>query len=403
MNDSQKQFIELLNAAIHKQKIDLNNKKFNWNEIIDEAKEHDVKGLIYSAINKSDAKIIGVDLYEQLKKDTLFGAIYQKNHINIISEVFNKFEKDNIDVIALKGLVIRNLYPNPDLRSMGDADILVKENELDKVRKILLNMGYIEGSSNDNHISFEKEGALEIEVHWTLSKKRCFKDISFFEENVWNNAIKTKVGNSNVLSMANNELLLHLCLHLASHATSGGFGVRQLSDIVLLVEKERLNIDWDKFLLDIDKWGIEKFTKVIFKICNRLFCLDIPERLKYNGKNINIDKFIQMIIQNGVHGKRSTLNKFSNGLAYQSENKEVYESKSKLTKYMEIIFPCKEQMELKYSYLKKSKVLLPVAWSHRIIKKGIGKEYSFKEKTDVIFKTVGLSKEKEEILNWLEL
>ena len=43
------------------------------------------------------------------------------------------FNKNNIPVIVLKGLVVRDLFPNPTLRTMCDADILVKEKDLENV------------------------------------------------------------------------------------------------------------------------------------------------------------------------------------------------------------------------------------------------------------------------------
>lgn len=400
MNDSQKQFIELLNAAIHKQKVDLNNRNLNWNEIIEEAKEHDVRGLIYSAINKSDAEIVGLDLYEQLKKDTLFSAIYQKNHINTISQVFSEFEKYNIDVIALKGLVTRNLYPNPDLRTMGDADILVKEIDLDKVRKVLLDMGYIEEKSTDYHISFKKGGALEIEVHWTLTKKQYLNNISFFEDRVWKKAEFNYVGNNNVLVMNKNDLLLYLFIHLSSHAGIFGFGVRHLVDIVLLVDKERNNIDWNQFKEDINKFDIEKFTMIIFRVCNKLFNLDIPKKLEYIDNDKNINKFIQKIMQSGVHGKRFNTNRFSNELIRKSG---ISGNKSKRVKYIRMVFPEKSKLEDKYKYVKKYTIFLPLAWVHRIINAIIGRKYSTRDQFDILFKSYDAAKEKEEILNWLEL
>ena len=37
-------------------------------------------------------------------------------------------------------------------------------------------------------------------------------------------------------------------MHMAAHLAATGFGVRQICDLVLLVEKKGDEIDWNKFI-----------------------------------------------------------------------------------------------------------------------------------------------------------
>ena len=43
-------------------------------------------------------------------------------------EIITFFEEKNIWYLLLKGLIIREYYPNPALREMSDNDILLTEN-----------------------------------------------------------------------------------------------------------------------------------------------------------------------------------------------------------------------------------------------------------------------------------
>ena len=79
----------------------------------------------------------------------------------------------------------------------------------------------------------------------------------------------------------------YLIKNLASTLESeygSGFGVRQLADLVLLVEHEGKNINWNNFIEKAKKSGLYKFSLGMFKVCNYLFNMEIPKELN-DGNN----------------------------------------------------------------------------------------------------------------------
>ena len=50
-------------------------------------------------------------------------------------------EDQGIDHLPLKGLQNRKLYPKPEMRSMGDADILIRTEQYDRIRPLMLEAG----------------------------------------------------------------------------------------------------------------------------------------------------------------------------------------------------------------------------------------------------------------------
>lgn len=403
MNNVQKQFAGLVKAAIHKEKVNLNGRDSQWNKIIEEAKAHDIQGLIYSAIDKNDAEFIGQDIYEKLKKDTLFSAMYQKKHIGRISEIFKKFEIENIDIIALKGLVVRELYPRPDLRTMGDADILVKEKDLNKVKSILEEMGYRANGTIKNHTEFIHDLYSSVEVHWTLGKDKYIDIVKDEEQDMWNRAREIDFYGSKAFSLDIEDLCLYLFIHMKSHVKKG-FGIRQLCDISLLIEKYRNNIDWTRFKNRVSDIDSSKFIGSVLSICNRLLDLEIPKELDsivVKDKKI-IDNLINHIFSGGVHGKRNISEKISNistDIGYEGKNK----SDSLIKKIFLGIFPPVESIKKTYVYLEKSLILLPIAYIQRIF------EITFYDKYKIFrdFKTFknefNLLMKKNKLVKWLEL
>lgn len=407
MNNTQIQLVNFMSAAIYDERIEVESvEKIKWKSIIDESQAHNVKGLLYSAIKRSKhLKYIEKEDLEQWKKDTFYTGIYQIQHIKQISNVLKIFNKEKIPVIVLKGLVIRELYPKPELRTMCDADILVHKEDLNKVKKILLEVGYSEGGVTKAHIVYEHTNYPPIEVHWTITYEEFFKGEVLLENEIWENAMKVKVGDSEALSLSLNDLAVHLCIHMAIHIAIGGFGIRQLCDLVLLVEKKGHLIDWSSFLNKIEACGVEKFTMAIFQTCSQLFNMKIPREFK----NINIvekellEPLINDIFSSGVHGNRNLSRMFSNKLAYNSHDSEENNNLGILKRFILFLFPPVNNLSDKYAYAKKYIILTPVAWTHHLLCGIFNREYSFFSKIKFFLSTIFISRRRNKLLQWLDL
>lgn len=410
MNSTQIQLINFLSAAIKGERIEVDSmEKINWKSIIEEAEAHNVKGLLYLAIYKSKyIKYIEKESLEKLKRDTFLTAVYQMEHIKQISNVLNMFNEEKVPVIVLKGLVIRDLYPKPELRTMGDADILVHKKDLNKVKKLLLELGYIEKESSKSHpfhAVFEHSKYPSIEVHRALGNKNRFKGEPIFENGIWQRAIKVKVGNSEALSLSFEDLAVHLCNHMARHSIRSGFGIRQLCDLVLLVEKKGDLIDWSSFINKIRAGRIEKFAMSIFSICRKLFNMTIPQEL--NSLELDdkerLDLLINDIFSSGVHGRRSLLKSFSCQLACKSQNINSNNYLGTFKRFRMLLFPSIDELSDRYAYAKKHNILMPIAWNHRFLCEIFNKEHSFYDKIKVLVAAAYISKKRNKLLKWLEL
>lgn len=405
MNKNQEQLVKYLSAAIRGNKINTEfNKHVEWKKLVEEAEAHDVKALLYySLYNSEHIDNIDNNVLNMLKKTTMITAIHQIQHIEQIKRVLMEFNSNKIPVIVLKGLVIRELYPKPELRTMSDSDILIYREDIDKVKNLLLQLGYSEAETTPAHIRFDHKKHLPIEVHWTLADERYIGDMSDFENEVWQNAIEFKVGEVSVLSLSMEDLLFHLCLHMAVHTVSSGFGLRQICDLVLLVEKKGKIIDWDYFYEKLKKNGLYKFTTIMFIVCNELFEMNIPQKLSiHNTAQANIKFLIEDIFSGGVFGKRNLARMYGNELVKMTEhNSEDYYKH--LNSFMDILFPSVNNLPPKYSYAQKHKILLPIAWLHHFIAGVFNGHYSLFDKIRFFLFSINISQKRSKLIKWLEL
>ena len=403
MNLIQEQIIDLLNASIHNTvpKLDY-SKNVEWDNLINEANAHSITGLLYPALKNIKDNNISKEVIDKLKRYTFNEAIGQSNHIKRTAEILSLFNENNIPVIVLKGLVVREYYPKPDLRTMCDSDVIIHKNDLERVRKLLLERGFVEEEDAGHHIAFMK-GGLNLEVHWTLANESFRKGQECFQEKIWDDAMKIKVGGVDTLSLSLEDLALHLCAHMASHMAISGFGVRQLADLVLLVEHKGNEIDWDEFKDKAKKSGLTQFSTGMFKVCNYLFDMEIPKQLNIKNSR-NDEEIIKLVVNDiftgGVYGQRDLSFSFRAQVGYDIDDDSTF---SMLKRYIQVILPPISKLSDRYAYAKKYKILLPAAWIHHIYVGITTKKYDSESKKKFLTSTISNAKSRNKVVRWLEL
>lgn len=405
MDLAQKQIIECIKSAINEKKLKIDKDQFiDWENIINLSKHHKVEGLVYSVIPNEIKDSMPNELLNSWKKEVFMSGLTQQRHMSEMENVLMEFNKANIDVLVLKGLVIRDLYSSPNLRTMSDGDLVVKKLHLEKSKEILSSLGYIEYKQTPNDFMFIKNGCLPIEVHWDLADDHFFKKITLFEEDMWPNIKPINIGESNAKQMSLEDLAIFQCIHMAKHIVYRGFGIRHLVDFTLLVNKKGKEIDWLNFLDRCKKYGIYKFVLQVMLACNFLFDMTIPNNIEFvkNEDKSYLDEFIIDVFESGVHGKQDFVSSVASEFAYTADKKDG-KNESSLKRYIKFLFPKVESMSDTYNYAKKYKMLIPLAWAHHLLRGVCNQDYSFKEKIKFTTETVGVSQKRNDLINWLEL
>lgn len=406
MNSTQKTLVDILSAAIRNnniEKLDVSN--INWREVFDEAKAHAVYPLIYPLVKTiSINNHLNEALINEWRDLTLTSGLQQIYQINQIKKVFTSFSEENIDIIALKGLVLREVYPHPELRTMCDADVLIHKENIEVAEKILKNLGYIKFGSTNIHHSFKNENHLLIDLHFSLMDEEHIKSIPDFEETLWQNTRVVAMNGISVLSLSLEYELLHILLHIASHMVKSSFGLRQLCDIVVFIESEKNNINWDLFFEKIKLYNIEKFVMSLFIVCKELFGMTLPEHdsIHYFQYNNYIELLINEVFSSAVYGyKDNIIRNSSNIVHYSNNNKSTSLNRIKLL--ISFLFPSVEKMSEKYYYAKKYKFLVLFAWIHRFIYQLYKNGFSALKQITSMHLTLNHAKGRLKLIRWLQL
>ncbi|MEG1148278.1 MAG: nucleotidyltransferase family protein [Niameybacter sp.] len=403
MKEAQKQLLHLINAVRRGEKAAWEEEVPLWQEIIEQADAHHIKGLIYPGIDNESIQKVEPQLLKNWKKDVFITGVSQSQHIAQVVEVLEAFQKMNVPVIVLKGLVVRQFYPRPELRTMSDADFLVPLRDLEKIESYLLSLGYVKEEASPVHIAYVHPKRTTIEVHWTIRDARIFEQVNSLEEELWNEAVPVKIRHIEVLSLGLEDLIIHLCAHMATHLLVGGFGVRQVLDLALLLEQKEDEVNWENFKRKAQVWKLEVFIVAVIGICHELFELPMPEGVKSLGENNEkiINELIEEIFDGGVYGRSDMTYVFAHELA--ANRGEGDDKRGTIHNFLDFLCPAKENLSDTYHYAKKYPILLPIAWIHHFYRGMTHHDYSIKEKIKFSCKAYIISKKRSQLLKQLEL
>ena len=181
----------------------------------------------------------------------------------------------DVPYVILKGTSAAQYYPHPELREMGDIDIMVKREDFLKACSSLIENGYQEmprrqDSGYIRHREFFKNGVL-IEVHLYFAEFN-----NTFQSEYFDDLILKNINDSHLLPDLVNGLVLleHINQHLEE-----GLGLRQIIDWMMFVERKLTDEKWKDFQIMAQKTGLEKLALVTTHMCEmylglstRLWC-----------------------------------------------------------------------------------------------------------------------------------
>lgn len=258
--------LELLKAELNSLAMCNTEDGYITNEIFEMAQKHSVTPLIYRSIKQLSG--IPDDKIALLREIVINSSLRNDKLIRIQSEIIDLLSSHNTSCVILKGTSISALYPHNEMRSLGDIDILVGEEELDEACSVLLNSGFERSGGHDLHECFEGKGAY-IEVHRAVS---VFPDnakgiyTKKFMEDALLHTETMSIGEEVFPVLDMPHQLVSLLSHMERHMTISGIGLRQLCDWAVTVNHYLDHID-DKCLTLLDACGLLRFAKVATRTC----------------------------------------------------------------------------------------------------------------------------------------
>lgn len=253
-------------------------------------------------------------------KELLRPAYDREIHRGMIQEyefrtLLEEMERDGIDCLPLKGWIMREYYPDPLMRSMGDLDVLVREMDSQRMQDWMEGKGYaLENNRHPVHDEYKKPPYTCVELH------RCLIDTSFlWKLNAgWISELEKRIWSPDSLAgdakhihrLRDEDFYLYHLLHFYKHFMYAGSGIRPVLDVFIFLRKKP---DLDRGYLDrqLNALHLDPFARKIEDLAagwfgSGVFGAEEREVLAYlTGSGTYGDRAARQVIQIAGEGKDS--------------------------------------------------------------------------------------------------
>lgn len=374
-------FLQAMKASLENKKVDwsVDFQPTEWLELFRLAETHHVLPMIYEAVyNCPSARNADRQLFMSFKQKTLKIVTLQIVKSREFLSLLSVLQNAGITPLVMKGIICRELYPNPDYRMSADEDVLIPAAQFELCHQAMMDYGMeLIGSGQDINAAYEvsygrKGSPIYIELHKQLfpSESEAYGELNGYFDGVFERAIEAVIQGIEVPTMGYTDHLFYLLCHSFKHFLHSGFGIRQVCDICLYANTYGSKIDWQCILKQCREIHAAQFTAAIFRIGQKYLTFD-PVKACYPREwtAIDVDEtaMLEDLLASGVYGASSMSRKHSSNITLNAMSAEKQGKKSGYG-ILKTVFPSAEMLSGRYPYLKERPYLLPVAWAERIIK-----------------------------------
>ena len=269
-------------------------------------------------------------------------------------KILKRLEHEHIWYMPLKGSILKDWYPKLGMRQMSDNDILCDGTQRKYIREIMLDMGFTcehYGKGNDD--AYFKPPVCNFEMHNELFTSCHIGKLHEYYDDVKDRLIKDN-DNEYGYHFRIEDFYIYITAHEYRHFTGGGTGVRSLVDTYIFLRKFKNSIDWDYINAELEKLGITDFERSNRELAVKVFSM---KQLTLEDK-----KLLDYYVMSENYGTME--NKLKNNI-------ELRGNGTKFGYLFFRLFPPIRYLEGSVPWVKKSKLLIPVAYIYRLFRGGI--------------------------------
>jgi hypothetical protein len=265
-----------------------------------------------------------------------------------------------IDHILMKGYVLRDCYPVPELRTFNDIDVVIRREDRQRSHALMLELGFQTHTDWEPVYSYFRGEEL-YELHTDIMEIDVSDraDYRGYFQNMWEYTQKVRPHSYRFTPEFH---FLYLLTHIAKHVHGAGAGVRMYMDIAAFIRHYGKTLDWDWVRQQLVQLKLEQFAHVVLTAANTWFGVSCP--IDYPAATPSVmDQFAIYTLEAGTFGHQNR-----DAALADLKHSDPGNSGNKVRQLFKNIFPPAKTIQSRYTYLQEKPWLLPAAWVHRLIK-----------------------------------
>jgi len=292
-----------------------------------------VSPLLYKKLNKHRElkTVFPQEFLDKLKKAYIWTKIQNKLFLDEIKRL-----SKNAPLLLIKGAaLLMVVYDDYALRPMEDIDIIVREDNLEYVHKVLINDGYrlikTEYSKWDRRLGSGRTYVKELITIDLFTHLEALYIGANKSRQLFLNAVQ--IGD-NLFILATEDLILHCLIHMANHHFF--YRLIWLYDVKEIIQK--LSVDWDRVLIKLKKVNFPFLITEGLREVKEIFSLDIPSDI-LKARELKRNCYINWIKK--YHGRIKIADNISSFLSIPG-------IKNKLVLLFSALFPSYQYLRVRF-------------------------------------------------------
>ena len=347
--------LDCLSKVLFNKDVSLDVTDLDLKRVFDEAKKQSVFSMVYYGLKNHipERYLRKLDFYNIIILSN--NAIVQCEH----EELHKAME--HIPYVVLKGMASARYYREPGLRTMGDVDFLIKEEDIEKVERIITGLGFKKKDNKEHgaHIAFHRYPNSVWEMHWSMSGIPTGKNgdpvRKYFFDTIADSQL-VEVSNSKYVAPDDFHHGLILLIHNARHMINTGIGLRHICDWAVFVDSV---YDFDVVFKDkLTECGLYRFAQILTLLSSKY--LGLREQFWAQGAvdDSVLENLILDIFDGGNFGVKNETRINQAKLITDSNSGSV----NGRSKFVQLFKTLSEKSKAAMPVCKKCPLLLPVAW-----------------------------------------
>lgn len=315
------------------------------------------------------------------------------------NKIVDLLKEGGIPYAVLKGTSLSVCYYNPAARALGDIDLLVPVQFVDRASELLVSQGFHapeDSFEHPYHIDFYKD-SIVVELHYAVS---TFPDSSVGTEakrymESWQEQLQQKhIGNYTFQCFSDSHQALSLLLHMERHMTTGCIGLRQLCDWAAFLTSVMPEYFEDQILPELKLCGLKKFAGVLTRTAIRYLGLNSAYGMLFQSvRECDIQAMMEEILRAGsIHNKNNT-----------KEGSNFFVDESGTASAVQVFVARTNSLaRRKFPVTKKAPFLLPLFWLYLPLRYWI-RSLMGKRRRKSLLRTITVTKQRKQLYRTLKL
>lgn len=262
------------------------HRPLDWSYLTATAEAHRIAPLLCRHLSAHGWEAVPEAAQARLDTVARAAALQGLQALAELGPILSAADRAGLPVLPLKGAaLIEQVYAGSCVRPMVDIDLLVPRDALPAAEEVLRGLGYAPffppapvGDPlvrSTGALQFARAGAaFSLDVQWDLASRTLRLLFPVDTEGVWQRSRPMAVAGSPTRTMAGEDLLLYLMMHLFRHGAQTLLG---FCDVAETVRRRGGEICWDTLVGRAREWRMDALSAVLLAWVRGHLGAPVPE------------------------------------------------------------------------------------------------------------------------------